>query len=394
MLLYVMNDYPSVSETFVVTEASAVVELGVPVMGYALKVGLADQPAYPVKLVAKPPKLGRLLRASLKDAPTIIRGAVRQARELSGREVARWILAQAHAAYVCEAARDAGVSHIHAHFLGRSADVAQALANRIGVEWTVTAHGSDVYAPPEPGLLKQRLSSAASVACASENVERTARALASPDSIRTAVVRCGVDTDKLHYQSQLARGEPRRLVTVGRLVATKGYWTILEAADMLAGGPAAFEWTIVGEGPLREQLEEDERRRRLSSQIDLRGALDHPASLSLVRDADIFVLPCEKSVTGSSDGIPVAIMEAMAFGVPVITTPVGGIPELVIDGETGFLVEPGDAAGLTRTVEEVLYEKEPAELDLVRSAARKKVESEFDRLREGAALLRLLDRHL
>jgi glycosyltransferase involved in cell wall biosynthesis len=179
-------------------------------------------------------------------------------------------------------------------------------------------------------------------------------------------------------------------VTVGRLVATKGYWTILEAAHTLMRRDPSLRWTIVGDGPLRGAIEADERFQRLSGRLQLVGALGHEATLDVLRDgATAFVMPCERSQTGESDGIPVAFMEAMALGVPVITCAVGGIAELVEEGETGFLVQPRDPPALVAAVEHVLH-GDPAGLDRVRRAARDRIEHEFEINGQAQVLVSLL----
>lgn len=396
MVLYIMNNYPSVTETFVATEAAAVAGLGLPVVGYALRAGTAKRSAAHVDLICPPPTRLRLLLAGLRDGPAMPVALWRARRHrLSARETARLLFAHLHAAHALRASRRAGVSHVHAHFLGRTSDVASTLAGRLECAWTATAHACDVYAPTEPRLLQMRLRSVAAVACASCDVREVLERRAGGTRVRTAVVHCGVGTASLGFFPR-ARGsrEGRHLVTVGRLVPTKGYWTVLQSALSLMRRHRSLRWTIAGDGPLREELIRDPRYRELAPRIELVGAVDHAAVLALVSEADAFVLPCERDAQGDSDGIPVSLIEAMALGVPVVSTPIGGIPELVVPDETGFLVAPRDVGALTETIERLLYRTRPAEIERILAAAREKVEREFDTSAQAAALVELLSPYL
>ena len=391
MLLYVMHEHPSVSQTFVVTEAAAVRALGVPVAGYALNRGAALRPAAELDFLCPPPGRAALVAGALRSGRAALRPLARVARrELSLREAVRVVLAEAHAAHVVSAARRVGVVHVHAHFLGRSADVADALARRLGCRWTVTAHAADVYVPPEPGLLRDRLARTAAVACASRNVRQTVERLAAGRPVRTGIVHCGVDLSETTFRDEHPAGGRRGLVTVGRLVATKGYWTILASAHDLLRRHPELHWTLVGDGPLRDALRADPRFADLTPRLVLAGALDHAQTLDLIRTADAFVLPSERAADGDSDGIPVALMEAMGLGVPVVTTAVGGIPELVVDGDTGLVVPESDPAALTGALERLLYSEASDDVERMRRAARAKVEREFESSGQAEALLELL----
>jgi glycosyltransferase involved in cell wall biosynthesis len=316
-------------------------------------------------------------------------GARREGRGL--RDTTRLLLAEAHAAHIAGKAKDAGVTHVHAHFVARTADVAGALKERLGTQWTATAHAGDVYAPTEPELLRRRLDDASAVACANKGLQDAIQSLAKRP-LDTPIVHCGVNTRELPFRPGRSSndGRPPELVTVGRLVPTKGYWTILEAAPRIMAANPSLRWTLIGEGPLEDELLSDPRFRELSARMSLTGGLDHPETLELIQHATAFVLPCEAAADGDSDGIPVALMEAMAVGVPVITSVVGGIAELVTHDETGFLVPPRDAATLADAVQHVLDPSSAEAVDRVRAAARAKVEQEFDLHGEAARLAELL----
>ena len=394
-VLYLMSEHPSVSETFIVNEAATVRELGVPVVGYALRRGaVVRSAAADIDLVCPPPTRSQLAAASVEAMPAFL-SELRRARpsRLSRDEKSRLLFALAHAAYLAPWARRAGVAHVHAHFLGRSSDVAAALAPQLGCRWTATAHGQDVYAPVEPGLLRHRLASVAAVACANRGLERRLHESFGAQTPPTTIVHCGVHTESLMFAPEAPSGAPH-LVTVGRLVATKGHWTVLEAAAQLMPRHPSLRWTVVGDGPLHDELVRDPRARRLAPRLTFAGAMDHASALEVVTDATAFVLPCETGAHGESDGIPVALMEAMALGVPVVTTPTAGIPELVADGETGILVSPQDWRSLVAALERILDPASADELGRIRAAAREKVEREFDQVQEAGRMVELLAAHL
>jgi colanic acid/amylovoran biosynthesis glycosyltransferase len=314
MLLYVVTEHPSVSQTFVVTEAAAVRASGAQVTAYALAPGSAGESAADLHLICRPPSRLRLLLAALRGGKHCLRVLWRaRSYRPSLAEMTRLLLAQAHAEYAWPKVRTLNVEHIHAHFLGRTADVSLALAQKLGCAWTVTSHGADAYAPREPALLKRRLEHASGVVCANLGVQRAIERRLPGPSPRTCIVHCGVDVNSLAYQHGRSRHQTREIVTVGRLVATKGHWTILEAAHRLMRQDEALRWTIIGGGELFESLQADRRYRALYPRLHLAGPMDHRATLQRLGEGAAFVLPCEVDAHGGSDGIPVALMEAMAL---------------------------------------------------------------------------------
>src|SRR4051812_9685991 len=202
MVLYLINEHPSVSETFVVNEAAALKELGMPVLVYALKPGDAQHSAAPVDLLCPPPGRWQLSKGACKGIPRMfarLRGAM--GARLSLGDTLRLLLAEAHAVMIEDECRAAGITHMHAHFIARTADVAGALAPRLGTKWTATAHAGDVYAASEPALLVKRLRAVDAVACANQGLEEEVRRLGVPAE-RTTIVHCGVDTQGLPFRER------------------------------------------------------------------------------------------------------------------------------------------------------------------------------------------------
>jgi glycosyltransferase involved in cell wall biosynthesis len=180
---------------------------------------------------------------------------------------------------------------------------------------------------------------------------------------RSVVVHNAVDVRA--FRRAAGRGEPPHVIAVGRFAYPKDYGTLVQA---LAAVESDYRATLVGEGPARPTVLSDVRDRGLSARIELVGNREDVPEL--LADADLFVL------SSRSEGLPVSVLEAMAAGLPVVATDVGGVSELVLDGETGLLVPPADATALAEAVEGLLRDRELRRRFGV--SARSRVEQDFD----------------
>src|SRR5437667_12414777 len=149
-----------------------------------------------------------------------------------------------------------------------------------------------------------------------------------------------------------------RIISIGRLVAFKGFEYLIDACADLARRGLEFTCEIIGDGPLGGDLEERIRKLNLSDRVHLLGSLSQGAVLEKLRSADIFALASVIDNQAASDVFPTVIIEAMAAARPVVSTRLAGIPESVVDGETGLLVPPGDAAALVNALEGLLLDPE------------------------------------
>jgi glycosyltransferase involved in cell wall biosynthesis len=200
--------------------------------------------------------------------------------------------------------------------------------------------------------------------CVSEGERKAGIAAGTCDRERTVVIPNAVDVTRAPRAS-LERREPR-IIAVGRLKAPKDFLTLVRAVSALPEGSS--EALIVGEGPDRPRLEEEIRSLGLGERVRLLGERhDVP---ELLADADVFVL------SSSSEGLPVSVLEAMAAGLPVVASRVGGVAELVVDGETGILVRPGDASALAAALSSLIAD--PAERRRLGAAGRARAEERFD----------------
>jgi glycosyltransferase involved in cell wall biosynthesis len=187
-----------------------------------------------------------------------------------------------------------------------------------------------------------------------------------------SVLRCGLDLGEHPYRDPAPPGTPPRAVCVARLIEKKGHDVLLAAAAHLPG----LRLDLVGDGPRRSAIEAAAAKLAPAVDVGVHGPLSPAATRDLVRGADVLVLAAKVAGDGDRDGLPVALIEAAALGVPVVATAVSGIPELV-DVRTGHLAPPEDPQALAAGIRASL--EAPQEDRRTRArAARARVEAEYD----------------
>src|SRR5690606_25340670 len=202
------------------------------------------------------------------------------------------------------------------------------------------------------------------------------------------VLHCGVDTE-VFQQRQLANhpNTPLNIVCIGTLHEVKGQTHLLSACRILRDHGLSFTCTLIGDGPDLDALQAQVQRDGLEAYVHFAGRKTHAEVAAALREADVVVAPSVPSSDGRREGIPVALMEAMGSGVPVVASDLSGIPELVIDEETGLLTPPGDAGAIAAALER-LY-NDPELRQRLGSAGRDKVLREFDLHKNAEHLVEL-----
>jgi glycosyltransferase involved in cell wall biosynthesis len=252
-------------------------------------------------------------------------------------------------ALACAARRVArhGDQHLHAHFAAGAALDALRISLLLGIPYSVTAHAYDIYL--SPANLREKLERAAFATSGCEYTVRDLRAIAPAAHIHEIVM--GVDGRSFERVRPYPGG--RTVVAVGRLVEKKGFVHLIEAAALLRGSAPLETVTIVGDGPLREELAIRVRELGLDDTIELAGVATPVEVRELLQDADLLVMPCVIAGNGDRDSMPVVVKEAMAMEVPVVASDEVGLPELVRPA-FGRLVPPGDPVALAGAIEELL----------------------------------------
>jgi glycosyltransferase involved in cell wall biosynthesis len=242
------------------------------------------------------------------------------------------------------------ISHIHAHFAAGAATTAMMAANLLGITYSFTAHGGDVLL--DNCLIPQKLTRAKFAVAVSEyNKLRMLQSAPNTRREKIKVIHCGIDQEAFHPVSHVDR-KPPVLLAVGSLKEVKGHKYLIEACGVLAANGINFRCIIVGEGPMRKDLEKLIYDHNLRGVVELAGAVPHERLPTFFDRAEIVVHP------SISEGIPVALMEAMNKELPVIATRITGIPELINHEEDGLLVSAQNVPELAAAMKKLLYSKD------------------------------------
>lgn len=399
---YVLTHYPKLAQTFIANEIDAVERAGVAVRVFAMnrpEAGELAQASAPEK-AARATYLKRmmvagmlaLLSASLRHPVAMIR-VWRKALASSGGQPSRLVRRLSHliqAATIAKIARREGIVRLHAHFglapatiAWLATEIAQA-EGRAEAHFSFTIHGYHDFVDPAETRLDLKARDAAQVLCISD-FTRSQLCLTTDPAWwpRFHVARCGVDLTAFAYRDPLPIDRRARIMALGRLSPEKGFSVLISALAILRDQGTEAELRIVGDGPMRGELETQIGALGLGDLVTLTGEL---APLQVSRElaaSDLF------SMASFSEGLPISIMEAMAVGVPVISTWIAGIPELARQGETALTVPPADAQALAAAIDRLACD-EALRVRLAR-AGRALVEDQHDLWRCGEAVARLLE---
>jgi glycosyltransferase involved in cell wall biosynthesis len=268
-----------------------------------------------------------------------------------------------------------GVTSVHAHFAWQAAAAAWCVAELLDVPWSVTLHANDIFGRRRN--LEAKLANADQLVTVCD-YNRAWLESRQPTTRPLSIVVCGVD---------LPPAQPRTvdvdIVAVGRLVAKKGFDVLIDAAAELRRTRPAVRVEIIGDGKLRDELASQIERLELGDVVQLRGAMAHGDALERIASARVLVQPFRVATDGDRDSMPVVVKEAMARGVPVVSTSVVAVPEM-IDDTCGVLVPPDDPGALAAAIEKVL--DDPALGAAMGEAGRRRVEERFTLTGEVAKL--------
>ncbi|MBN1219971.1 MAG: glycosyltransferase [Anaerolineae bacterium] len=247
--------------------------------------------------------------------------------------------------------KDRSVRLIHTHFAWLSGAATRIIAELLDLPFSVTVHAYDIFSTSNDLLCFTTSHATRIIAISEFNKQAVLERCPSVKEDVISIIHCGVDLEQFSPSIQTDEDSgPLSILAVGSLVAKKGHKYLIQACQLLKVKGFDFRCTIIGGGADKEILERLIRDYELENIITLRGACTQPEVLNAYREYDLFVLACVVLPGGARDGIPVALMEAMAMQMPVISTPVSGIPELVRHGETGWIVPERDATAIAEAI--------------------------------------------
>ena len=354
---FVLKTYPKLSETFILGEILGLEKLGLPLHILSLQrptdaishAAIASVQAAVSYVLA--PSLGCALRLAYEQLCLAASSPRRYAQALLfafSRAEEGGFAQLLQAGTLALAARRAGIEHLHAHFASEPAAVAELAHKLTGMSYSISAHAKDIYLSP-PEVLAPKLAGASfTVTC----TEYNRRHLASLAGAGTRVLRMyhGVDIDRFRPANVRPHSQPPLILSVGRLREKKGFATLIEACSCLVDQGVRFQCQIVGYGPDAAKLQAMIDERGLAPLVTLARKLTHEQLIERYQAASVFALPCQIAADGDRDGIPNVLLEAMATQLPIVSTPVSGIPEVVEHGISGLLVPPEEPSALAASI--------------------------------------------
>lgn len=383
-LAYLVSRYPAVSHTFIQREVEALRRLGATV--HVASVNSPDRPVermtdtertealntYCLKAAGWTAALGAGIHCLVKHPRGLVRalhaslGLGRGAQRLYG------LFYLAEAAMVVHWMASKQLQHLHVHFATAGATVGMLVRTLAPVGLSLTIHGPDEFDDVPGQHLRAKLQAADMVVCISQFARSQLMRLSPQtlwDKLRVCHLGVPAPSGANTVQTRIPGSAPR-LLCVGRLAPAKGQHVLLHACALLRARGLRFRLTLVGDGEDRQSLQDTCQQFGLEDCVIFAGALNQTEVRETMLQSDIFVLP------SMAEGIPVVLMEAMALGLPVVSSPVNGIPELISDQHNGLLAAPGDAYALAERLTHLLCDAKLRQT--LGAAGRQTVRRRFD----------------
>jgi colanic acid/amylovoran biosynthesis glycosyltransferase len=323
-----------------------------------------------------------LLRSPLKYVRALFRALWQTCPEPAA--LFRVLVTFPKSVYFAKQVQDLGIDHIHAHFVWVNGVAAQIAADLTGATFSLHPHAWGLFMRGQEAVRRQLEVATGLVTVSGYHRQYIADLCPRCASRDTKIVHYGLDPTEFVPAPVPAEDGTVRIISVGSLFEKKGHEYLIDACAQLAEKGIPFRCSIVGSGALQSALQERIEGHGLHNCVSLLGAKTQAEVKDLYRHGDIFALACVVARSGDCDGMPNVLLEALSMEIPVVTTPVAGIPELVRDGETGLLVPQRDARALAHAIER-LIDDEALRRDLGRRG-RQTVLAEFDIRRTAAQL--------
>jgi glycosyltransferase involved in cell wall biosynthesis len=392
-VIYIVRSWPRLSQTFIVNEVLALERRGLELVVFSLvrsgedvvqpQVADVRAPVHYLDGTRRGADVRRVLSwcafAPLRTFLVLVH-CLLHPRMAAGYGECSTRQCLGHALRIAAAVRDLRAAgdepvRVHAHFAHDPVFGGMLVARLTGLPFSFTAHARDLYELPAAGLIARAREATAVVTCCEVNARYLESVVPHQDRPPIVVVHHGVDLHRFSPAGHVTASPPL-LVSVGRLVEKKGFPDLLRALREVKHRGVPFHARISGDGPLYAELVRLRDNLGLAARVELQGAEDSGAVVAALQRATVFALTPRELPGGDRDGIPNVLVEAMACGIPVVTTAAGGITELVRNDVNGLLVASGDTAGIADALCHLLTDA--ASRSRLGAAARRTVEHEHD----------------
>lgn len=406
-IAYILKRYPRFSETFIVNEILALEQQGVDIEIYTLMLPPEDEQRHENLALIKAPVF-YLPNKSVVDNWNILLGnsefQLQEANlknfldkndenyflngEFIGKRNSSALHRSVQALTLAMLASNRGIEHFHAHFATDATVVAQLAGRLSGISYSFTAHAKDIYhtyvsIEEDKAMLQSKIREARFVVTVSDyNCDHLNRVMEGHCTDKIHRLYNGIDLSKFSPIDKTRHS--KRILAVGRLVEKKGFKYLVDACAILKSMNLEFECLIVGDGPEQENLENQIKQLNLQEHVRLLGPQTQNTLQQTMADSAFMVLPCIITESGDRDGLPTVLLEAMARALPVISTQVAGVPEIIDDQQTGYLTPQKDPDAMAKAMANLL-----GDVNRIRrmgEQARLKAESHFDLNKNVATL--------
>lgn len=396
-IAYLTGEYPRATDTFIQREIFALRGQGIRVETCSIRKTGAEHHVGPEQQAEFSNTF--YVIAAAKSPLHLIRCHLKALTQAPGRYVAAlWLALSTRPAglkgllyqlfYFLEAAvladhlKRRNVRHLHNHIATATCTVAMLTSRISGIPFSFTIHGPDIFFEPKHWRIDAKIAQARFVACISDFCRSQCMIFSDQKHWdKLNIIHCGIDPDRYRGEATTDPAAPH-LVFVGRLAGVKGVPVLLDALSGLVADIPGLRVTLIGDGPERAALQSRAQELGLGAVVSFAGYMSQDAVAETLAGADALVLP------SFAEGVPVTLMEAMASGLPVLATRVGGISELVEDGVSGYLVPPGNVDALTARLRDLLGD--PQLRAQMGAAGRAKVAADFNQQTEARHLARLM----
>ena len=391
---YVLKMFPRLSETFILSEVLGLQDAGVDVSVLSLR--LADEGRFHADLarvrasVDYLPQFGSgptvdAFRAVADLGPGAIGGLQRALHFVGGLPATRQAGLLVQALHLARQVKERDIDHLHAHFMTVAAHTAYLAHLLTGVSFSVTAHAKDIYrVGVSPAVFREVAAAATAIVTVCDANQRyILDDLLAGSSARVVRIYNGVDVESLPPPAPLR--DATLVLGVGRLVEKKGFDVLLDACAILVERGVPVSCLVLGDGDQRAALEARRSMLGLQDHVRFAGAVSKDEVLGWMTRARVLALPCVTGADGNRDALPTVLIEALALGLPAVSTAVAGVPEIVDHGVNGLLVTEGDPAALADGIASLMVDN--GRWSQIAAAGPAKVAARFDRRRTLPQLL-------